>query len=724
MSNNYKRKPRRKSGKKFSVQFLSSQVSKLLARNPKTRYTAKQVIKKLKISNSKDSVAHALNELAKDGAIIQLKEGLYKWNRDNTVEQAQKVLPKKVYTGIVDLIQSGAAYVIVDDEEQDIYIPKKFLRGAMNNDIVRVEMANIPGKRKPEGKVVDIIERSVTHVMGQLKETNKYGIVYPLGGRGTPDEVYIKHKNFNGAEDGDYVVAEIITWGSSQNKALWAKVKRIVEPANDSDIAMQSILLNNGFEIEFPQQVLDQIKPMTADITPEEEKIRRDVRPVTTFTIDPLTARDFDDALSFQILDDGQIEVGIHIADVTHYVKENSPLDKEARERSTSVYLVDRVCPMLPEKLSNDLCSLNPHVDRYTFSAIFTFDKDFKVTNRWFGKTIIHSDRRFTYEEAQEVLESGKGDYADELLKLNEIAHKLRKDKYKNGAISFESDEIRFELDDQGKPIGVTVKERKDAHMLVEDFMLLANREVATFVAKKSKPEIPFTYRVHDHPNPEKLADFAAFASELGFKMKLDTPKQIAKSFNKLAKEAEHNEQLRMLEPLAIRTMSKAIYTVGNIGHYGLGFEYYAHFTSPIRRYADVLVHRILHANLSKEYRMKKDELETINQHISKQERNAMEAERASIKYKQVEYVMDQIGEVKDAYISGMIDRGIFVAIEESRAEGLVPFDRFTESFEVSDSRFIAVGRKTGRKLKMGDKVRVKILDADLESRQIEMEIV
>jgi ribonuclease R len=379
---------------------------------------------------------------------------------------------------------------------------------------------------------------------------------------------------------------------------------------------------------------------------------------------------------------------------------------------------------MLPEKLSNDLCSLNPNEDRYTFSASFIFDKNYKIIKEWFGRTVIHSNRRFSYEDAQEIIETGEGDYSEEILFLNKVAHKLRKQKIKNGAISFESEEIKFELDEDGKPIGMYVKERVDAHMMIEDFMLLANKSVAKFIAKKPSPEVPFIYRVHDEPNPDKLADFALFASELGYKMNLNTPSEIAKSFNGLYEAAKVNEQLKMLEPLAIRTMSKAEYTTNNIGHYGLSFDYYTHFTSPIRRYSDVLVHRYLDKNLKGEFRTNKELLEIKAKHISLQERNATSAERESIKYKQVEYIKGHIGEEFDGVISGMIERGIFVKLKDSLVEGMVTFDRLDEPYELAESKLKAIGKRSKKVLAMGSNVRVKIVSADLESKQVEMSFI
>jgi ribonuclease R len=443
-------------------------------------------------------------------------------------------------------------------------------------------------------------------------------------------------------------------------------------------------------------------------------------------TIDPSDAKDFDDALSIRQLENGDWEVGVHIADVTHYLLPDTALDKEAYWRSTSVYLVDRCCPMLPENLSNGVCSLRPNEDKLTFSAVFTFDDTFKLKKEWFGKTVTHSNRRFSYEEAQQVLETGEGDMSNELNVLNQIALKLRKARFRKGAINFETEEVRFKLDENGVPLEVYIKERKDSNMLIEDFMLLANKEVATYIAKKEAIEIPFVYRIHDTPDPSKLADFASFARELGINLILDTPKNIAKSLNDLMKQSEKNDALKLLTPLAIRCMAKAEYSTNNIGHYGLAFEKYGRFTSPIRRYSDVLAHRILADNLEKKktIRVNKELLEARCNRISKQERKAAEAERESVKYKQVEFIKNHIGEEFDGIISGMMDRGIFIELKGLKCEGMVPFNEMAEPFQVEPSRLKAKGVISGQILRPGDTVRVRVLRADLDKRQIELQWV
>lgn len=719
----------KRSRKGKSSSDIKSFVAKVLQGNAKKRFTPKQLKKKMKVDNSVESIHQSLQALEKEGKVYQVKDGRYKWDRNvepssNSTKAAAGGGDETRYEGKVDMTRSGAAYVIVDELEDDIYVPAKHTATAMNGDRVTVAVPRKQHRRKPEGVIVDIVKRSVTHIIGTVLKTKKYAIVKNIG-KSVIDEVYVNYGQLpDGVDDGDAVVTEITTWGNAQNKSLWGKVTKKLEEASHNDMTMMSILLDQGFELEYPAAAVAETEPMSAEITAEEVARRRDFREVPTFTIDPLTAKDFDDAISLEWKENGNYEVGIHIADVSHYVKPGTALDTEALKRSTSVYLVDRVIPMLPEKLSNDLCSLVPHEDRYVFSAVFTFDKSHKIVDRWMGKGIIYSDRRFTYEEAQEILDGAEGDHKSDLLHLNKVAEGLREARFKGGSINFESVEIVFELDEQAKPIRAYAKERKAAHMLVEDFMLLANKEAARYIAKLIKPEVPMVYRIHDEPNPEKLADFSLFAKELGVTMKLDTPKQIAESLNNLTAAAADNDALKMLQPLAIRTMSKAVYSTDNIGHYGLAFEYYTHFTSPIRRYSDVLVHRILYDNLGAIKRYDKEKLEAQCTHISSQEKKATDAERASKKYKQAEYISYHIGEVFEGRVSGMIDRGLFIELVESHAEGMIPFDRLDESYTVAASRLQAVAKHSGAVIKMGDTVTVKVLSVDLEERQIEMELI
>ncbi len=717
MSKNKKSKIK---GRKLSAKQLQYEILKLFRRHPQKRFNPKQVIRKLKIANNKDSVQHAIEQLVDKNDLAQLENYKYKVKKSAPARTEQSV-----HEGKVDMTRTGSAYIVVDDMEDDVFVAVKNMNTALNGDRVKVRVWTPTGRRRPEGEVIQVLERATEAFIGNISIHPKYATIV-TGGKNVPMDVYVDLDKTMGAKDGEKVVFKIIGWTKEKFRTPIGEVTAVLGKPGTNDIEMKAILINNGFDLEFPKEVITESESLPGRISEQEIASRRDVREILTFTIDPDTAKDFDDALSFQYLDNGDLEVGVHIADVTHFVQPNTKLDEEAFDRSTSVYLVDRVLPMLPERLSNDLCSLRPNEDRLSLSAIFVFDKDDKIVNRWFGKTIIHSDRRFTYNEVQDILDAGDGEYASELKKLNQLAKKLRSKRFKEGSIDFDSEEVKFKLDENAVPIEVYVKERKDAHMLIEDFMLLANREVATHIARKgAEEEIPFVYRVHDEPDPDKVAEFAAFAREVGFDMNIKTPKDIGNSYNRLVKAARKDPHLKILEPIAIRTMAKAEYSSENIGHYGLGFDYYAHFTSPIRRYSDVLAHRILEANLNGQtLRVNKARLEEQCKHISLQERRATEAERESVKYKQVEYMQNHIGDVFEGVISGIIDKGIFVELYENRCEGMVPFDLMPEPFEVMEGRLRIRGLYSGEILKMGDDVTVRIVSTNLAARQIEMEMV
>lgn len=634
---------------------------------------------------------------------------------------------KKIYSGKLEVTRGGLGYVIVEGLERDILIKRENLRNALNGDEVKVEVAERGRKfgSRPEGIIVDVVKRKQNEFSGRLDVRPHFAFLIPDSDR-MPYDIFIPLHLLNGAKQGDHAIARIVEWtGKAKNPV--GEVVSVLTDQSMSEIAMQGILVENGFSVNFPDEVMEETARYPEGVDSKEAKKRRDMRGELTITIDPVDARDFDDAISFRALKGGVYEVGVHIADVSHYIEPDSALDKEAYQRSTSVYLPDRVVPMLPERLSNELCSLRPDEDKYTFSAIFHITKLGRVKEYWLGKTVIRSVRRFAYEEVQEIIEGAEGDYKKEILVLNEMAQNLRKQRFKKGAINFSSQEVRFQLDESGRPIGIMVKESKEAHQLIEELMLLANRTVAEYVSGitvKDKP-VPFPYRVHDVPDESKLSIFTAFAATFGYKFDMDTPEGIASSFNEMLSMVQGKPEQHVLESLGIRTMAKAVYTTDNIGHYGLGFKDYCHFTSPIRRYPDVLVHRILEQCLNNNIKPIKH-LESMCRHCSEQERRAMEAERAANKYKQVEYIREFIGEDFDAIISGVAAFGFWAETVEHKCEGMVSISDLSEldDFELKEGEYALVGMHTGLRFGMGDKVRIKVVAANLEKRQIDYTLV
>jgi ribonuclease R len=634
-------------------------------------------------------------------------------------QQASQV---KIYKGVLDISRSGMGFVVVDQLKTDIRVRPNDFGKAFHGDTVRVQVSTGGNLNKRlDGKVIDVIERKQTRFSGQMQVMNHLAFFEPTTNKPLPD-FYIPNDKLKKAQNGDRVIVKFVRWEKEDRRPI-GEVEAILDAHNEGDMAMKQILIDAGFPLQFDDVLLNEANQLSEEITPEEVKKRRDFRSILTFTIDPVDARDFDDALSYRVLENDCIEVGVHIADVSHFVKPGSLLDEEAYQRATSVYLPDRVNPMLPERISNELCSLRPHEDKYTFSAVFQFDQSGKIIDRWIGRTLIHSDHRFSYEEVQQIIETKSGLYVDEILHLNQIAKKYRNDRFEKGAINFSSTEVRFTLDENGVPIGITVKESKEAHQLIEEFMLMANRAVAEYVGKielKGEP-IPFPYRIHDTPNEEKLIPFASFAAKFGYKFDLQNEKQVAASFNRLLLEVSGKPEQHVLEQLGIRTMSKAIYTAENIGHYGLGFLHYCHFTSPIRRYPDVIVHRILQQCLDGHPVIEK-KMEVWCKHSSERERGAMEAERAGNKYKQVEFMRPHLGEEFDGVISGVAAFGFWVETVAHKCEGLVSIQDLGhyDEFIHDEADYALTGMFTKHRFRMGDPVKIRVAGANLDKRQLD----
>lgn len=615
-------------------------------------------------------------------------------------------------------------YVIAEDGEGDIMVRPADFNKAFNGDKVSVRIRRPAFRdKKREGEVADVISRKQTDFMGTLRGHAGRWFFLPDSDKPLPHFELDEDPPVQVDEEGK-VIVRLISWEQGQRRPT-ARFIDVVKQEDMNDMAMKNILLEKGFPLSFSDEAMEDALRMSEHISEKELKKRKDFRDVLTFTIDPADAKDFDDAISIRLVKDGLYEIGVHIADVSHFVEEGSVLDEEAYQRATSVYLPDRVNPMLPERISNELCSLRPNEDKYTFSAVFNITAKGEVKKSWIGRTVIHSNHRYSYEDVQQIIESGEGIYNDEILLLNRLAQHFRSRRFKHGAINFSSQEVRFKLDETGKPLGIVIKESKEAHQLIEEFMLLANRTVATAVSKveiKGKA-LPFPYRIHDTPDEEKLVPFIALAKKFGHSFNMNDPDSIAASFNKMLAEAKGTPQQHLLEQLGIRTMAKAVYTAENIGHYGLGFENYCHFTSPIRRYPDVMVHRILQQVLDDKIVADK-KMETKCKHCSERERAAMESERAANKYKQVEFMSQYLGDEFDAVVSGVSSFGFWAETVEHKCEGLVSMKdlNYYDDFRLIESDYMLVGLRSGRKFRIGDLVKIKVVAANLEKRQLDYE--
>ncbi len=692
-------------------------ISDVLEKSKQEALNYKQVSSRLNINDpaGRETILELLREQARKGIFLEPQKGKFKLKDLKTF-----------VTGKVDMTADGSAFVIPDDEfEKDIFVSARKLHTALNGDHVKVYIFAKKSGRKNEGEVVEILSRAKMDFIGVIRISERFAFVN-VDDKKMLHDIFVPLTDLGGARNGQKVKVSISEWPEGAKNPI-GTITAVLGEQGENNTEMNAILAQYGFPLAFPAEVEAEADAIREEILPQDLKGRKDFRDTVTFTIDPADAKDFDDAISFKKLSNGNYEIGVHIADVSHYVTPGSALDKEAYDRATSVYLVDRVIPMLPERLSNGVCSLRPNEDKLCFAAVFELDEGANMISEWFGRTVIHSDRRFSYEEAQEVIEARSGSYADELLKLNELAHILRERKFKNGAISFESTEVKFKLDDNGKPLGVYVKERKDAHKLIEDFMLLANRRVAEFVAKKGKgkKKYTFVYRSHDAPNMEALSSFALFAARFGYKINTKSDKEIAKSLNYLMEDVEGKKEQNVLTQLAIRSMAKAIYTTKKSSHYGLAFDYYTHFTSPIRRYPDVMVHRLLAAYLHNEKSANEEAYEAAASHSSTMEKRAADAERASIKYKQAEYLEENVGQVFTGIISGVTEWGMYVEIIENKCEGMVRLRDIADDFYVLDEKnYCIIGQRKKKKYQLGDEVKIRVKKVDLAKRQIDFSLV
>jgi ribonuclease R len=707
-----KRKKQKTSPVSFKQQFESGILS-VLNESPGRAYSLKQIAKKLGLKKRDDikAMTFSVYDLEGDGKIKQLSDGLFTSN-----------IKEKTLTGIVDHVSSRFAYVSIGEDRPDVFIKARDLGSAVDGDTVQIALFPTRHGEHPEGKVVEIVKRNRTQFVGRLELSKNFAFVV-ADFRKIHKDFFIAQENIGKARSRDKVIVEVIDWGDGEDNPE-AKVVEVLGKAGENEAEIHSIMAEFGLPFRFPEQVEKAARKIDEGITPKEISKRWDFRLMTTFTIDPEDAKDFDDALSLEILPNGNYRVGVHIADVTHYINPNSVLEQEAFDRATSVYLVDRTIPMLPEKLSNELCSLRPKEDKLTFSAVFELDTKAQIVSEWFGRTIIHSDHRFTYEQAQEIIESGKGIFAEELKILNSLALQLKKERFAKGAVNFETTEVKFKLDEKGKPLAVIPKVRKDAHKLIEEFMLLANKRVATFIynQKKGAEKNTFVYRIHDYPDPDKVKDFAQFAKQFGHRLHVDE-KSISRLLNKLMDEIEGKPEQNVLQQLAVRSMAKAKYSTDAKGHFGLAFEHYSHFTSPIRRYPDMMAHRLLQHYLDGGNPANKAEYEVKCVHSSEREKRAADAERASIKYKQVEFMAMVAGDkAYDGLISGVTEWGIYVEIIETKCEGMIRLaDMDDDYYEFDEKNYCIIGRRNKKIYTLGDQVRVRVKKTDIDRRLIDL---
>jgi len=707
------KKGRGKKNADFSSESASSQVQDILSKDPQQTFNYKQIAKRLNISDHSEiqMISEALKELTKKGVIKEVYQGKYKAKES-----------RGYITGTVDMTRMGYGFISTDDLEDDVFVSAINLRTALHGDTVKVLLYAKRKGARPEGEVVEIIERWRTSFVGTVELMPNFAFLIP-DNKNMPFDLFIPASKLNGAKQGEKAVAKVIDWDPKSKNPV-AEIINVLGLPGENDTEMHAILAEFELPYHFTAEVEADAEKIEAVITQNEIKARRDMRKVPTFTVDPADAKDFDDALSLKQLANGNWEAGVHIADVTYYVKPGSLVEDEARQRATSVYLVDRVVPMLPERLSNHICSLNPAEDKLTFSAIFELNDKSEVVNEWFGRTIINSDKRFSYNEAQKVIDTGEGDMKDQVQVLHRLAQQLRTKRFSAGAFSFEKVEVKFDLDEAGKPMGIKFREMGTANQLVEEFMLLANRRVAEYVGKTRKGRT-FVYRVHDKPDPEKIGNFSHFIKKFGYKLSEDDKTPLPKAMNRILHEVVGKKEQNIIETLALRSMAKAVYSTENIGHYGLAFKYYTQFTSPIRRYPDMMVHRLLTMYLDNVNPEGREKYDKQCDHSSKMERLAAEAERASVKYKQVEYMSDKTGTPFEGVISGVTEWGIFIEIIENQCEGMVALRDLEDDFyEYDEENYCIKGRSNGKVYTLGDKVTIEVVKADLQKKQLDYKLV
>ncbi|MBK8673065.1 MAG: ribonuclease R [Bacteroidetes bacterium] len=690
-----------------------------LKKNGGELFTQMQIIEKFQKMIPAPVLRITLEELLNKGQVEITSKGKYYLS----VKGSDTQKTKEPLIGRVDMSKSGVAYITVDGFDKDFVVRPGNTGHALDGDMVEIQKMDRRGGSKPEAKILNVRERKREYFVCQMQVTANH-IFAVTTDPNVHVDFYIEKKKSKNAQNGEKVVVRMTEWAKTSRNPM-GEVVELLGSNGENDLEMKSILINHGFPISFPNEVIDEVNNLPTKIAESEIEKRRDFREICTFTIDPADAKDFDDALSFQKLENGNYEVGVHIADVSHYVKEDSAMDKEAFKRATSVYLVDRVNPMFPELLSNIICSLRPKEEKLCFSAVFELDENANVKKEWFGRTVIFSQKRFSYEEAQDVLENKMDSpFKEELFKLNDLAKKLKAKRFKEGSISFETKEVKFKLDANSKPIGIFVKERKDSNMLIEDFMLLANKHVAQFLGKNNI-QFPSVYRIHDVPDEEKLMDFQMFAKQFGYNVRFNNPKQISDELNKLMAEIQGKPEQGLLENLAIRCMAKAVYSTNNIGHYGLGFEDYTHFTSPIRRMPDVMVHRLLHAVLEKQKIINPHLIELKCKHSSEREKAAAESERESVKYKMCEYMLEHKGMELDGVISGVKSWGFYVEVPTLNCEGLVRKDSLRDdNYDFDEKKMLYKGQFNDKIYQLGNPVRIKVDNVDMNNKTIDFVLV